>query len=95
MNEFLQNVIDSSLVWVKANGLTVLLILVVTFIVYKFGGRVIAKLIRKAVTRGKKKNAKDERKNGKRRAREGKGVLSSMCEGARRENKKADRGIKI
>ncbi len=49
MIEFLKNISDGLVIWAQQSGLKVIILLSASFIIYKFGGRAIKKIIRAAV----------------------------------------------
>jgi small conductance mechanosensitive channel len=49
MNIFLQSILDFLITWSRVSGLKILLLVIITSIVFRYGGRAIEKLVRKAV----------------------------------------------
>ena len=60
MNIFLQNILDSFITWSRLSGLKILLLVIISSLVFRYGGRAIEKLVRKSVMSDKNLSAAEE-----------------------------------
>jgi small-conductance mechanosensitive channel len=51
MNEFFANILDSIIVWGQESGLKIIILLILGAVIYRYGGKVIERVVRKTVTK--------------------------------------------